>query len=598
MRRIPVFLFLAMLLCSSLVAQTQTSAAASSKIQVFSHATVIQMTGAPPLSDGTVVISANRITAVGPAGKITVPKGAQLIDASGKFLIPGLWDMHVHWYDPGYYSLFLANGVTGIRIMWGFPDHHRLRKQIAAGQFLGPRMIIASAIIDGPVPYWQGSISVHTPEEAREAVDRAQREGADFIKVYSLLPREPYFAIAAEAKKLGIPFGGHVPDAVSAEEASDAGQRTMEHLIGVLPSCSRRATELLEAAQGDLADMLASGKPSFTGPRQRALREVLLTTYDPERGARLFARFKKNGTWQCPTLTVLRSLAYRDQADFRDDPRLKYMPRSVRSIWNAPAPPSQAKSPEDYAFSKREFEKDLELVGAMSRAGVDIIAGTDVLNPFCFPGFSLPDELELYVKAGLSPLEALRTATANPARLLGREKDLGTIEPGKLADLVLLDANPLDNVNNVRKISALVYDGNYYPRDALDAMLTKAQALASRKSIAEALSQTTAAQSVDAAVQQYRELKTNEPTAYDFAEAELNTLGYQLLQAKKFKEAIRIFQLNVEAYPQSGNVYDSLAEAYMDDGNKQLAIENYRKSLQLDPANANAVLMLKKLTAH
>ena len=291
-------------------------------------------------------------------------------------------------------------------------------------------------------------------------------------------------------------------------------------------------------------------------------------------------------------------MAYRDQADFRDDPRLKYMPRSVRSIWNAPAPPSQAKSPEDYAFSKREFEKDLELVGAMSRAGVDIIAGTDVLNPFCFPGFSLPDELELYVKAGLSPLEALRTATANPARLLGREKDLGTIEPGKLADLVRLDANPLDNVNNVRKISALVYVGNYYPRDALDAMLTKAQALASRKSIAEALSQTTAAQSVDAAVQQYRELKTNEPTAYDFAEAELNTLGYQLLQAKKFKEAIRIFQLNVEAYPQSGNVYDSLAEAYMDDGNKQLAIENYRKSLQLDPANANAVLMLKKLTAH
>jgi len=596
MCRVAAFLFPAVLAGSFLLGQTPPQPA--TKVLALVHVTVIDATGGPALADRTVVVTGNRITDIGPSSKIPVPKDAETIDGAGKFLIPGLWDMHVHWYDRDYYSLFLANGVTGIRIMWGNPGHHALRKEIAAGQFLGPRMVIASAIIDGPAPYWPGSISVHNPAEAAAAVDSEKQAGADFIKVYSLLPRESYFAIADEAKKLGIPFEGHVPFAVSIEEASNAGQKTIEHLTGVLPACSTRQKELLEAAQDDLADMLASGKPSFTGPRQRKLREALLDSYDPEKAARLFARFKKNGTWQCPTLTVLRSFSYRDQASFRDDPRMKYMPFSVRGMWTPVASPDgQGGAPEDHAFSKRQFQKDLELVGAMNRAGVDIIAGTDVLNPFCFPGFSLPDELELYVKAGLSPIEALRTATANPARFLGREKDFGTVQPGKLADLLLLDANPLDNINNVRKISALIYDGKYYPREALDGMLSRAEALANRKSIGQAMSKTIMTQGIDAAVQQYGELKTTQSSAYNFDEGELNALGYQLLQAKKVKEALRVFQLNVEAYPQSGNVYDSLAEAYMNNGDKQLAIENYQKSLQLDPSNKNAVEMLKRLAA-
>ena len=595
MRRLAAFLFPSVLACSLLTGQTAPQR--QQKVLALTHVTVIDVTGGPALPDSTVVITGNRISAIGATGKVSVPRDAQLIDSSGKFMIPGLWDMHVHWYERDYYSLFLANGVTGIRMMWGLPSHHQLRKEIEGGQFLGPRMVIASAIIDGPTPYWNGSISVHTPEEAKEAVDKEQQAGADFIKVYSLLPREPYFAIAAEAKKRGIPFEGHVPEAVSAEEASDAGQKTFEHLTGVLPACSSQEKQLLEAAQGDLADMLASGKPSFAGPRQRALREAPLAGYDPGKAAQLFARFKKNGTWQCPTLTVLRSFAYLDQDSFRDDVRLKYVPPSVRAIWKNDTTTIQGKSPEDYDYGKREFQKQVELVGAMNHAGVGILAGTDVLNPFCFPGFSLPDELELLVKAGLSPLAALRTATANPARFLEREKDFGTVETGKLADLVLLDANPLDNINNVRKISALVYDGNYYSKDALDGMLAKAEALASRKSISEALASTIEAEGIDAAVQQYRDLKAKQAGAYDFSEGELNSLGYQLLQRKKMKEAIRIFQLNAVAYPQSANVYDSLAEAYMDNGDKQLAIENYQKSLQLEPANKNAVEMLKKLTA-
>jgi tetratricopeptide (TPR) repeat protein len=171
------------------------------------------------------------------------------------------------------------------------------------------------------------------------------------------------------------------------------------------------------------------------------------------------------------------------------------------------------------------------------------------------------------------------------------------VESGKLADLVLLDANPLDDINNVRKISALIYDGAYFDRAVLDAMINKVERLANRKSIADALSQTISTSGIDAAVKQYYDLKSSQATAYNFDEAELNTLGYKLLGSKQVKEAIRIFQLNVEAYPQSGNVYDSLAEAYMDNGDRQLAVANYQKSLQLDPSNKNAVEMLKKLNS-
>jgi|SRR5215472_15246449 len=583
-------------LCAPLLGQTPPRP--THKPLAFTHVTVIDVDGGPTLTDRTVLVIDNRIAAVGPAGKVDRPKDTLVVDASGKFLTPGLWDMHVHWYDKDYLPLFLANGVTGIRMMWGAPLHYQFRKGIEAGNLIGPRIVIASAIIDGPASFWPGSVTVRTAEEARLAVDRERRAGADFIKVYSFLPRDAFFAIADESKKLGVPFAGHVPEAVSVEEASDAGQISMEHLIGILEACSTREKELLEAAQADLADAITSGKVAFDSPRMHQLREVPLDTYDPDRAAKLFARFKKNGTWQCPTLTVNRTLGYLDDPAFRDDPRLKYMPRSIRTSWTPDAYRVMAgKKAEDYAYERRAFQKDLELVGAMNRAGVDIIAGTDVLNAYCFPGFSLPDELELYVKAGLSPAEALRTATSNPARFLGREKELGTVESGKLADLVLLDANPLDNINNVRRISAVVFNGNYYPRKKLDTILSGIEGMASRKSIGEALFHTIKSDGLDAAVKQYYDLKKNQAGAYDFGEDELNTLGYQLVGAKKFKEAIRVLQLNVEANPLSSNVYDSLAEAYMDNGDKELAIESYKKSLQLDPANKNAADMLKKLTA-
>ncbi|HEV2297513.1 MAG TPA: amidohydrolase family protein [Candidatus Acidoferrales bacterium] len=570
-------------------------------VLVITHVTVIDATGAPARPDTTVVITGGRITEMGESNEIRPPKNAEIVNATRKFLIPGLWDMHVHWYEKDYLPLFIANGVTGIRIMWGMPINHQWGKEIEAGQLLGPHMLIASTPVDGPKPVWPGSITVANASEARQAVIQAKRDGDDFIKVYSLLPRDAYFAIADESKKQGIPFEGHVPISVSAEEASNAGQKSIEHLTGVLPACSNRAAELLKSSQEALAAIIAGQQPPVSavhGAASRKWEELTLETYSPQKAEALFAELKKNQTWQCPTLTVLRGMAFLDDPSFTNDSRLKYMPRNIRASWDPRTDfRLKTRTAEGWALSKKVFSKDAEIVGAMQRAGVNILAGTDTLNPYCFPGFSLHDELGLLVKAGLSPMEALQAATLNPARFMGKEKDLGTVETGKIADLVLLDANPLDDIANTKRIDAVVLGGKFFPRMSLDGMLAKVEALASRKSIAEALMKTIQEQDVEAAVKQYHELKATEHAAYDFGEDELIGLGYQLLEMKKFKDAIRVFELNVEAYPSSYNAYDSLGEAYMDDGDKERAIKNYKKSLELNPSNSNAVEKLKKLSA-
>ena len=239
------------------------------------------------------------------------------------------------------------------------------------------------------------------------------------------------------------------------------------------------------------------------------------------------------------------------------------------------------------------------MVGAMERAGVEMLAGTDTLNPYCFPGFSLHDELALLVEAGLTPMQALQSATRNPARFMGREHELGTLEQGKLADLVLLDANPLEAIANTRKIHGVVFNGRFFSRSALDEMLARVETLAAKSKlpIALVLLKTIQQKGVDAAIQQYHELKSRAAADYDFTEEELNSLGYQLLGMKQIKEAIEILSLNVEAFPQSANVYDSLGEAYLNAGDKTRAIENYGKSLQLDTNNAGATEKLKELKA-
>jgi len=456
------------MICSSLILAVSTSAAASSVTPlVFTHVNVIDATGTPVQVDMTVIIAEQRITAIGKDGIVSVPQDAQVIESRGKYLIPGLWDMHVHeifgdWLPKNEEIiplLLVANGITGVRDMGGDlePLKH-WRADIAAGKMIGPRMLISGPMLDGPVPQFPSSVPVRTTADGRSAVDELTKGGADFIKIQSLIPRDGYFAAADEAKKLHVTFVGHVPDAVRAVEASNAGQRSIEHLTGVFEGCSTAEYELMKQPRGP-------GRGRF------------LATYDPARAKALIALFVKNHTWQVPTLYWERGEWLIEQTNSRPDPLEKYAPVAWKQRTWPMFTSDITKHWSTDPLSEREkfVHRELEMVGEMNRAGVPILAGTDTAAGVrVYPGFSLHEELGLLVQAGLTPMQALQAATSNPARFLGLT-DTGILAKGKRADLLLLDANPLDDIANTKKIRSVVLAGRYLSRDDLNALLLRVE---------------------------------------------------------------------------------------------------------------------------
>ena len=441
---------------------------------VFTHVTVIDATGSPAKPDMTVVIKGDRIAALGKTADIDFPESARIVDATGKFLIPGLWDMHVHpWTNKNYFALLTANGVTGIRVMWGKPEHHAWREKISAKELIGPRMVIASPVIDGPGdPRDLGFTIVRNEEEGRQIVRKSKAEGADFIKVYTHLSRNVYLAIVDEARKQGVPFAGHMPLSISAAEASDGGQQSIEHCNFVMMACSTEGEEELQKK----AKAILLTRP-FGSPQWRALAKLMREiTYSKENASELFSRFVKNSTWVCPTLMVWHGMMSYDE-HLANDPRLKYKPLYNREIMNSKKDAWIALATGEWRDEFRELcEKNLAIVGAMNRAGVGLLAGTDTTDIYCLPGFGLHDELALFVQAGLSPMEALQTATYNAAKCLGKLDSRGTVEQGKIADLVLLDANPLQDIRNTRRITTVVAGGRVFERAALQKMLMRVEA--------------------------------------------------------------------------------------------------------------------------
>jgi hypothetical protein len=417
----------------------------------------------------TVVIKGGRITAVARVGLIAQGHHIRVINAHGKYLIPGLWDMHVHsafvpgtWDERIIYPLYIANGVTGIRDMGGDLDLlEQRRARIARGELVGPRMIIAGPfLVDAKTD--RQTIKVTTPEDARKAVDTLKTRGVDFVKILSDLPRESYFAIAQETEKEKITFVGHVPDSISVAEASSAGQRSLEHLTGVLLACSYRESELREER------LKARANHDYAAFSR--ISKQLMATYDPDKAHHLFLELAKNNTWQVPTLVWTETSVSIDAPNLGSDPKLKYVPASVKEQW-APEKLLKQTSPQQLAASRTEAARDLELVNAMHEAGVQFLAGTDGPDPYVFPGFSLHDELGWLVKSGFTPLQALQAATINPAVFLLKSDQYGVVEPGHAADLVLLDANPVEDIRNTRRIFAVVVGGKYYSRRILDEML-------------------------------------------------------------------------------------------------------------------------------
>lgn len=458
----------------TLIAGLWKAALAQESPLFIAHVAVIDVIAGSVQPDMTVEIRGRTISAMSAARGFRVPPDAAVIDGRGKYLIPGLWDMHVHVSWPSgaaqiFLPMMVANGVLGARDMHSgsLSTIVSLKNAVASGSQIGPRLFVAGPAVDGPNSYLPGSRVVHSADEAREAVRQLKAEGVDFIKVYSSLPKDLYFAVASEAKKEGMPFVGHVPYAVTAADASDAGQRSMEHLTEVDVGTSS------EEAGIKAEEVEAMNQKRGSIPDASRLR----ATYNSAKAASLFERFRRNDTWQVPTLVVLYQpgqLAHGGHPS--DDSLLTYMPKMLREYWHS--------VPTEYAAKMGAlYLVHADLVGQTNRTGVSILAGSDCPNPFVYPGFSLHDELGLLVRAGLTPAEALRAATINPVRFLGMTDSLGTVARGKVADLVLLDANPLGDIANTKRIRAVIKGGHLLTRAALDLLLVRARTLAAADSV-------------------------------------------------------------------------------------------------------------------
>ena len=447
-------------------------------VLAITHVTVIDATGAAPRSDITVLIEGDRIALIAAANTVSLASNARVIDGAGKFLIPGLADMHVHLTgagEPGgsrnfVLPLLVANGITTVRDMGGYIESlDPLRKEIREGKRVGPQLYFAGPYLDGNPPSFQPSLLVTNSAEAQKDVRDLVQRGVDFIKVQSILGRDAYFAIAAECKRERIPFAGHVPDRVTAAEASDAGQHSIEHLTGVLRACSSREKRLMRE------QFLVSRRkktPAQSRARQLAWERELLRTQSAQFTSALLEEFVHNQTWQVPTLIMLSNVAFPvPSQDFSNDARAQFIPRQMLAGWQQERAKELKTSPEEFALREAVLQKSIAIVGKMNAAGVHLMAGTDTTAPFVFPGSSLHEELALLVQAGLTPMQALQSATRNPAEFLGKLEEQGTVEQGKLADLLLLDANPLDDIRNTPKIRAVVIRGKLLSRGALDEML-------------------------------------------------------------------------------------------------------------------------------
>jgi imidazolonepropionase-like amidohydrolase len=458
-------------LLQNLLALSLLTLSAHAQTLIITHATVIDTVTGKTQPDTTVVIEKNRITQVITSSKANLKSG-QVIDAHGQYLIPGLWDMHTHVYFDSTAAdgtdivlpLFLANGITGIRDMGSALDPVlHARGEIAAHRMFGPRMVVSGPMLDGPKSHYKAAIAITTPEDGRKAVDMLHTRGVDFIKVQSGIPRDAYFAIADESKKDNIIFEGHVPDAIRASEAVASNQHTFEHLIGIF-----------EASSPDETKYLTSKKTVG----------MFLDTYDPAREAKIIDLLAKNHVWQCPTLFWERGQWLVDAIDYTKDPDIAYAPRTwVGKQWPR-AQKGILKSLDTDPLPVREkfVTHELDIVRKLHAAGVPFLAGTDTpAGVDVLPGISLHLELQRFVAAGFTPLEALQTATLNPAKFYNKLNDFGTVQPGRIADLVLLEANPLDDIANTRKIAAVIHDGRYLSQQDLIQFRTKLKQLAATR---------------------------------------------------------------------------------------------------------------------
>jgi hypothetical protein len=442
----------------------------------ITHVNIVDVKNKKIIPDKTVIIKQDKIEKIG--SNLRLPAGTKIIQGKDKFLIPGLWDMHYHNMDDvsaevtdsTMIPLLIANGITGVRDMFALKNTLKRRDSIRAGQLIAPE-IFGGAMVDGPRPMWPLAVSVKDTFRAVVLVDSLKNAGYDFIKVYSALPREIYFAIAAESKKQNIPFEGHVPSSISPLEAVRAGQKSQEHQIGMILQCS----SLDDSSKNEFRKM--ESKMFFRGGKEVDDEwDLLINSFDPEQLNNIADVFVQNGAWYCPTIITNQNYLSRlknFREEMKNDTLIQYVSKSSRGGWGFMAGPFAGYSAEDWKIRTRQLELLNKIVKLLYDKKVNMLAGDDNNNPFCFAGFSLHQELQLLVDCGIPDAEVLKMATYNPAVFFNIEDQFGSIEQGKFASLVLLDANPLLKIRNTKKIDAVFLRGHYFDRDALNGLLTR-----------------------------------------------------------------------------------------------------------------------------
>ena len=396
--------------------------------------TLIDGTGAAPVPDSAVVIHNGRIVAVGPRSKVKIPKHANKVDATGKFILPGLWDMHAHFEQVEWGPIYLAAGVTTVRDCGNeFEFITAVRDAIARGRGLGPRLLLAG-IVDGTGPFALGVQRVDTPEQAKQWVDKYHAAGFQQMKIYSSVKLEELKAVTEQAHRLGMTVTGHVPNGLTAYQAIEAGQDQINHITYI-------------------ADIMRPQLPDNATRDDRRKAAMNLALDSPE-AKKALTFLKDHHTVVDPTLSVFEmftATTAKPPASF--EPGVNKIPVELAEQITDVEPPS-----EHSQIGEKIFQKEIEIVGALHRAGIPIVAGTDQT----VPGHSLHRELELYVQAGFTPMEAIQAASIVPARVMGLEKELGTVEKGKRGDLILLDANPLDDIRNSRQVEYVITNGTMF----------------------------------------------------------------------------------------------------------------------------------------
>lgn len=554
---------------------------------------VIPMDGGGVLADQTVLIRGGRVAALGSRVSIDVPASASIVQGAGRWLIPGLFDMHVHLRQPRlepHLLLYLANGVTTVQSMNGSPWHLKVRSELADGSLLGPRLFTT-----GPTTATEG---VSSPEAARDLVAEQKRAGYDAIKQYGdgqgTMDRETYTALAQAARQHGMRLVGHAPRSLPFSAVLEGRQTSIDHMEEVVYT-SREIGELFRPYLDIQFGRTPVDDPSAVDDLPD-LDELQPAT------ERLSVAVKEAGLAVTPTLIAfdrIQAMTTDEIYRLAQSRPINYIDPATRVSWR-PAFNSYRSGgwADKLELMARILESShrlqMRLTGAFHAAGVPIMSGTDAPLPYVFPGFTLHEELKLLVESGLSPYEALRAATVVPAGALGIEDAAGTVAVGVRADLVLLEANPLENIEHTSRIAGVATAGRWLSRTWIDSTLASIEA--EYAPILERIEpMVTALEAGDAveALKRYRAI--GDTTLASFIERTVNTQGYRKLRAGDLDGALRTFRLNTEYFPDAWNTWDSLAEAYMTLGDDEKAIQYYEKSLELNPDNRNARRMLERI---